>query len=725
MGKRLGMMIIAAFTAAACAAFESPREGAGFDYPQTRKVEQMDDYHGTKVADPYRWLEDLDSEETAAWVKAQNQVTFGYLEHIPEREQITRRLTELWNYAKYGTPWKVADRYFFLKNDGLQNQSVLYVADSLDDEPRELLDANKLSKDGTTAVGTIEVNDDASLMVYGTSDAGSDWVEYRVRDVATGQDLDDVLKWVKFSGAAWDGDGDGFYYSRYDAPEEGTNALETANYFHKLYYHKIGTPQSDDVLVYDRPDQKEWGFGGTVTDDGAYLVINIWQGTEKKNRIYLKDLRKDDAPIVPLLDKFDASYSFIDNDKNTFYFQTDNNAPRGRVIAINVHHPEPENWKEIVPQAAETIEQVDLINDRFVAIYLKDARSAVRTYAMTGGDEQEIELPGIGAAAGFTGKRSNTETFYSFATFTAPPTIYRYDFATGSSQLYRRPDVAYDPDQFETKQVFYTSKDGTRIPMFVTTKKGVALDGRNPTLLYGYGGFDIPVTPRFSSANIVWMEMGGIYAVANIRGGGEYGKEWHDAGRLKNKQNVFDDFIAAAEWLIKNKYTVPAKLAIHGRSNGGLLVGACMTQRPDLFGAAIPGVGVLDMLRFHKFTIGWAWVSDYGSSENADEFRVQYAYSPLHNIKKGTRYPSTLIVTGDHDDRVVPSHSFKFAAALQEAHAGKNPVLIRIETDAGHGAGKPTSKQIEESADILAFLVHELDVDMKSSTSGHAMMSSD
>ena len=703
-------MLTALLTSATALNLRADAPPGAIHYPESRKTDQVDDYHGTKIADPYRWLEDLDSTDTAKWVGEQNAVTFGFLEKIPARKPIKERLMQLWNYERYDTPFKVGPRYFFRKNDGLQNQSVLYSTTSLDAPPTMLLDPNALSKDGTVSLGTVEISDDGKRMVYGLSSAGSDWVEFRVRDVESGKDLDDHLKWIKFSGASWLPDGSGFFYSRYDEPPKDVNTLEMANYYNKLFFHKLGTPQSDDKLIYERPDQKEWGFYGGVTDDGSYLVISISQGTEQKNRVYIKDLKDPDSKVTPLLDGFDAEYSVIDNDGPIFWVQTDKDAPRGRIVAIDVRSPAPENWKELVPQSAESLQGADVVADLLHLTYLKDAQTLVRVYDLAGKFVRNVELPGIGTAGGFGGKRQDTETFYSFASFTTPPTTFRYDPATGESTVFKSAKVAIDPGKYETTQVFYASKDGTKIPMFLTHKKGLVLDGSNPTLLYGYGGFNIPITPSFSSSIFVWLEMGGVYAVAYIRGGGEYGIEWHDAGRLKNKQNVFDDFIAAAEWLIANKYTSTPKLAIHGRSNGGLLVGACVTQRPDLFGAALPGVGVLDMLRFHKFTIGWAWVSDYGCSDKAEEFGVQYAYSPLHNLKPGTHYPATMITTGDHDDRVVPSHSFKFAAALQAAHAGPNPVLIRIETSAGHGAGKPISKIVEEQADMWAFLVATLGV---------------
>lgn len=687
-------------------------------YPEARKGEVVDNYHGVKVPDPYRWLEwpetddpqlDKRRAEIEAWIEAENRVTLGYLEQIPERSKIKERLTNLWNYERYGLPVRRGDRYFFTKNDGLQNQDVLYTAKSLDGEPRVLLDPNKLSEDGTIALSGLAYTDDGNLMAYALSESGSDWKEWRVRNVETGRDLDDHLKWVKFSGASWTKDGKGFYYSRYAEPEAGQE-LQEANYYHKLYYHRLGTPQSKDELVYHRPDQKEWGFDGDVTDDGRYLVIHVWKGTERKNLIFYKDLREKDGKIVELIREFEAEFEFIDNDGPVFWLKTDLDAPRGRVIAINTTRPERSNWKQVIPQAKETLRGVHVVGNKFVATYLQDAHTLVKQFDIHGSFVREVKFPGLGSAYGFSGKRKETETFYTFTSFTYPRTIYRYDMTTGKSEILRRPKVDFNPGDYETSQVFYTSKDGTRIPMFITGRKGYKRDGKNPTLLYGYGGFDIPITPRFSVSNLVWMEMGGIYAVANIRGGGEYGKEWHEAGKKLNKQNCFDDFIAAAEWLIANKYTSTPKLAIRGGSNGGLLVGACMTQRPGLFGACLPAVGVMDMLRFNKSTGGWMWVSDYGSPDNAEEFQALYAYSPLHNLKAGTAYPATLITTADHDTRVVPAHSFKFAAALQEAHSGTAPVLIRIQTKAGHGAGKPTKMRIEEAADLWAFLVKSLEM---------------
>lgn len=680
-------------------------------YPKAKTVDQVDDYHGVKVADPYRWLEDTDSADTRAWVEAENKLTFSYLDQIPYRSAIRGRMTKLWNYERFSVPTQRGGRYFYQHNDGLQNQNVVLVADSLNGTPRVLIDPNTLSSDGTIALAGSALTDDGKLMAYGTETSGSDWMEWHVRDVDTGKDLPDDIKWVKFSGASWTKDNKGFFYSRYDEPKAGT-ALRDTNYFQKLYYHKLGTPESEDRLVYDRPDNKEMLFEGDVTDDGHYLIISVAQGTSPKNRIYYKDLTQADAPVVKLLDDFDARYDFIDNDGPVFWFQTDLDAPRGRLIAIDTQHPERASWKTIVPEGPDKLESSNIVDNVFLLSYLKDARSEVRVYELGGKFLRTVDLPGIGATAGFGGRRKDKDTFYSFTSFTSPTTIYRYVPSSGQSSLFRRPKVDFDPAQYETTQVFYHSKDGTRIPMFLTYKKGLKLDGQNPTLLYAYGGFDISLTPFFSVPNLVWLEMGGVYAQPNLRGGGEYGEEWHLAGTKGKKQNVFDDFIAAAEWLIANKYTSTPKLAIRGASNGGLLIGACVTQRPDLYGATLPEVGVMDMLRFQKFTIGWAWTSDYGSSDNAEDFKYLYAYSPLQNLKPGTKYPPTMISTADHDDRVFPAHSFKFAATMQADQAGPAPILIRIETKAGHGGGKPISKIIEEYSDEWAFVAHNLHMEV-------------
>ncbi len=685
---------------------------SGLKYPVTARTNTVDVYHGVKVEDPYRWLEDDNSPATKAWVEAENKVTFAYLDRIPQRAAIKQRLTQLWNFERYGVPFKQGGRYFYSRNDGLQNQSVIYTLTALDAKSTLLLDPNTLSADGTVALTSYAISDDGNLMAYGLATAGSDWQEWRVRDVRTAKDLDDHLKWVKFSGASWSKDGKGFYYSRFDEPS-AADKLTQVNYFQKLYYHRVGTPQSADPLIYQRPDHKDWGFSGDVTDDGHYLIISASQGTDPKNRVLYLDLQKPDAKVTELLMGFDAAYNFIDNDGPVFWFLTDLNAPRSRVIGIDISKPERANWREIIPQSTNALKQVNVINNQFVCSYLQDAHSQVRFFGLDGKFIRELELPGLGSASGFSGKRTDTETFYAFTSFTVPGTIYRYDLQTGQSQVFREPKVDFNPANYETRQVFYHSKDGTRVPMFITARKGLKMNGKNPTLLYGYGGFDISLTPRFSVVNLAWMEMGGVYALANLRGGGEYGEAWHEAGTKLKKQNVFDDFIAAAEWLIVNRYTNPKKLAIAGGSNGGLLIGAVVNQRPDLFGVALPAVGVMDMLRFQKFTIGWAWTSDYGSSDDPEQFKALYAYSPLHNIKPGTHYPATLITTADHDDRVVPAHSFKYAATLQAAQGGSAPILIRIETLAGHGAGKPTAKLIEEATDKLGFMVKELGMKMR------------
>ena len=696
-------LLAVAMTAAGAAAQTA---GQALRYPPTAKSDQVDDYHGTRIADPYRWLEDVDSPQTAAWVEAQNALTFSYLAGIPERPAIKDRLTKLWDYPKYGVPFREGDRTFWFENSGLQNQSVLYVRDNRKAKPRILLDPNTLSSDGTVALSGVEVSDNGRLLAYAVSASGSDWQEFRVRDIETAEDLSDTLKWIKFSGMSWTKDNKGFFYSRYDEPVG--DALTGVNKFQKLYYHRIGEPQSKDVLVYERPDEPDWGFDGRVTDDGQYLIISVWQGTEQKNRVYFIDLARPksptiNAPVVKLLDEFDASYTFIDNRGSYFYFQTNKDAPRERVVAIDNHAGRRAAWRTIIAEAKDPLISVSRIGDRFVASYLTDARSSIRLYGLSGQVVGEVELPGLGTVSGIAGDRDDNDFHYAFTSYLYPTSVFRYELKNGRNELWRAPELDFDVSKYETKQVFYTSKDGTRVPMFITHRKGMALDGTNPTMLYAYGGFNIPMTPAFAPANLVWLEMGGVYAVANLRGGGEYGTEWHEAGTKERKQNVFDDFIAAAEYLVQEKYTSPSKLAIRGGSNGGLLVGAVMTQRPELFGVALPAVGVMDMLRFHKFTIGWGWVSDYGSSDDPVAFEYLKAYSPLHNLKPGTHYPATLVTTADHDDRVVPGHSFKFAAALQEAQGGPAPTLIRIDVKAGHGAGKPTTKQIEEWADLFAF----------------------
>jgi len=683
-------------------------------YPPARQSDVVDDYHGTRVPDPYRWLEDSDSPETRAWIDAENQITESYLSQIPERATIRQRLTQLWNYPKYGAPFHKAGRFFFFKNDGLQNQSVLYKQASLAADAEVLLDPNLLSQDGTVALSTLAVSEDGRLLAYGTSASGSDWEEFRVRDIATARDRSDHLRWIKFSGASWTRDGQGFFYSRY--PVAAAKALTSVNRFQKVYYHRLGTDQTQDVLVYERPDQPDWGFNADVTDDGRYAVLHVWLGTDRRNRVYYLDMKSPTRPrvtgeVVHLLDDFDASYGFLGNDGPVFYFLTDLDAPKKRVIAIDTRQPERARWREIIPQGQDVLEGVRIIHDLFVAHSMHDAHSRLRLFALDGRLLKDVALPTLGAVASISGERKDDQMFYAFTSFLYPTTIFRYDFTAGTSSVFKAPAIDFDPSGYETSQLFYASKDGTRVPMFVTHKKGITLDGSNPTYLYGYGGFDISLTPSFSVSLLAWLELGGVYAVPNLRGGGEYGEEWHQAGMHEKKQNVFDDFIAAAEYLIAQGYTTPAKLAIGGGSNGGLLVGAAITQRPELFGAALPAVGVMDMLRFHKFTIGWAWVTEYGSADSAAQFPYLYRYSPLHNLRAGTRYPATLITTADHDDRVVPGHSFKFAATIQAAQAGPKPVLIEIETKAGHGAGKPTSKIIEEQADRWAFLVKNLAVE--------------
>jgi prolyl oligopeptidase len=672
-------------------------------YPNARRMDLVETLHGHAVPDPYRWLEDPKSDETRAWIEAQNELTFAHLAKLPRREAIERRLTELWDYERYGVPSREGGRYFFFKNDGLQNQPVLWVAPSLGAEARVLLDPNTLSPDGTVALAGMEVSRDGKRLAYGLSKSGSDWTDWRVRDVETGVDLADDIRWVRFSGASWTPDGSGFFYSRYDEPPAGEEYTAAA-YFQKLCFHRIGTPQSEDVLVYERPDQKEWGFGGGVTWDGRYLIIGVWHGTDPKSRLFYREAVG--GKIVELLREADAAYRFIGNDGPVFYLWTDLDAPRGRLIAIDTREPARDRWRTLIHQSEDTLEGVSLVGDRFVASYLRDAHARVLVFSKTGKLEREVALPGLGTASGFGGDPDSPETFFSYTSYTTPACVYRLDVSTGETQLWRAPRVKFEPDLYESRQVFVTSKDGTRVPLFLTHKKGLVLDGENPTYLYGYGGFNISITPAFDVGRLVWMELGGVLAVANLRGGGEYGEEWHQAGCGKQKQNVFDDFTACASWLVDHKVSRPAKIGIGGASNGGLLIGACMAQRPELFACALPDVGVMDMLRFHKFTIGWAWVSDYGSPDDPAAFETLLAYSPYHNLKPGTRYPATFITTADTDDRVVAAHSFKFAAALQHAQAPDGPpVFIRVETKAGHGAGKPTSKQIQVLADRWAFLL--------------------
>ena len=677
-------------------------------YPETNKVDQTDVYFGVVVADPYRWLEEdvRQSDDVAAWVKQQNEVAFGYIEGLPFRQQIDQRLTKLWDYEKYSAPFRRGDRYYFQKNDGLQNQYVLYVMDSLDAEPKVLIDPNEWSKDGTTALGGLAFSDDGKHLAYGVQKSGSDWRTWQVMEIETGKVLDDELKWIKFGGASWSKDSKGFFYNRYDEPKK-EDEFTSLNLNQKVWYHKLGTPQSEDELIHADPDNPEWGFSPEVSDDGRWLILTVWKGTDDRYRVMYRDLNDPDSKLETLIDNFENEYSFLGNEGSLFYFKSDYTAPKKCIMTIDVNEPERRNV--IIAEADEAMQSAAMVGNNIIGQYLKDAKTQVKLFDLTGKFIREVSFPGIGSASGFGGRREHDETFYSFSSFNRPPSTYRYDLTSGESKLLKEASVDFSPEDYEVNQVFFTSKDGTKVPMFVAHKKGLQLDGSNPTLLYGYGGFNISLKPGFSISRLQWMEMGGVFVMANLRGGGEYGKDWHKAGTKTQKQNVFDDFIAAAEYLIENKYTSAEHLGIQGGSNGGLLVGACMTQRPELFGACLPAVGVMDMLRFQEFTAGRFWVDDYGSSkESAEEFQALLEYSPYHNLTSGTAYPATMITTADTDDRVVPGHSFKFAARLQKAQSGSNPTIIRIETSAGHGAGKPTSKIIEEVADQWAFLVKHL-----------------
>lgn len=684
---------------------------AQLQYPVTRKESQTDNYHGTIVADPYRWLEDDNSAETKAWVAAQNKVTNAYLAAIPFRSKVQKRLEELWNYPKYGSPYKKGAYYYFSKNDGLQNQSVIYRQKGLDGLPEVFFDPNKLSTDGTAALGGLAFSKKYKYVSYLVAQSGSDWQEAYIMDAATGKKLNDHLKWIKFSGMAWKGD-EGFYYSRYPEPKS-QDLLKGKNEHHQVWYHRVGTPQSQDVLVYEDKEHPLRNCVAELTEDDRFLFIRISEGTSGGEILY-KDLQDPSQKAFKILVKgFDTEPSVIDNVGDKLLVKTNHQAPNYKVVLIDPKNPQPENWKTIIAEKPEVLDEVGTAGGQLFASYLKDASTRVYQHNYDGSLVREIKLPGIGTAGGFSGEKSDDEFFYSYTSFTSPTTIYRYNIKSGESTVFRKTEVKFNQDDYETRQVFFSSKDGTKVPMFLSYKKGLQLNGKNPVLLYGYGGFNISLTPGFSVSNLFFMEQGGIYVTVNLRGGGEYGEVWHRGGMLENKQNVFDDFISAAEYLIKEGYTSADKIAIRGGSNGGLLVGACMTQRPDLFKVALPAVGVLDMLRYHKFTIGWAWAVEYGSADNPDQFTYLYKYSPLHNLKDGTSYPATLITTADHDDRVVPAHSFKFAARLQEAHRGTNPVLIRIESKAGHGAGKPTSKQIEEATDVWSFTMYNLGMTMQ------------
>ena len=684
---------------------------AQIKYPVTERKVVADEYFGTKVEDPYRWLEDDNAADTKAWVKEQNKVTQAYLSSIPFRDKIKSRLEQLWNYPKYGAPFKKGDYYYFYKNDGLQNQAVLYRVKKLSDEPEVFIDPNKLSSEGIAALGSLSFSKSGKLLAYSVSTAGSDWSEIFIMDAETKQLLSDKILWTKFGGASWKGE-EGFYYSGYEKPDENSK-LSKKNEFQKVFYHKIGTPQSDDKIIYEDKTNPLRYFGAGLTEDERFLILSISQGTSG-DEIWYRDLKDKNQHDLRLLVKgFDTESSVIENDGNHLLVRTNYNAPNYRVVLIDPKNPARNNWKTIIAEKKEALQGVGTGGGNLFASYLKDASSKIVQYNFKGKAVREIKLPGIGSAGGFGAEAKDKEFFYTFSSFNKPPTIYRYDIASGKSTVYRNSDVKMNTAGLVTEQVFFTSKDGTKVPIFLTYKKGLKKDGNNPVLLYGYGGFNIAMTPGFSVSNAFFAEQGGIYAVVNLRGGSEYGEAWHKAGMLLKKQNVFDDFIGAAEYMIKEKYTNKNKIAIRGGSNGGLLVGAAMTQRPDLFKVAIPQVGVLDMLRYQKFTVGWGWVTEYGSSDSAKHFPYLYGYSPYHNLKKGVSYPATLVTTGDHDDRVVPAHSFKYAARLQEYNSGSNPVLIRVETNAGHGAGKPTGKVIDEAADIWAFTMYNLGMDFK------------
>ncbi len=712
--------------------FVAVQAADSWQYPVAPTTNQVDVFWGEKVEDPYRWMEDNSSEDLKKWIDAENVLTESYFASIPERSKLKERLTKLWNYERWGIPFKGGERMFVFRNDGLQNQSVLYVCEKAeqasgnDADWKVFFDPNKLSTDGTVAFSGLSVSDDGKWMAYGLSASGSDWQEWHVKDVATGEDIADHLKWIKFSDAQWAKNPDwakredakadcGFFYCRYDEPD-ASRQYQADNTNQQIFFHRVGDSQNRDVLVFNRPEDPKQYFDAVVSNDDDYLIVSAHTGTAPLEEISIVNLRGRDATPICILPGFEADYRYIHNEGTRFWFFTDYQAPRGRVISFDISAPQKENWTEVIPQVRDTLEGVNVLNNRLIGHYLKDATSQIRIFALDGKLVREVTLPGgssgaYGTVGGFGGKAKDRDTYYSYTDFTKPATIYRYDVQSGRSTLFKAAEVDFASSEYEVHQVFYPSKDGTMIPMFVSHKKGLELNGKNPTLLYGYGGFNISMLPGFSVIRAVWMEMGGVMAIANLRGGGEYGEDWHAQGIKLKKQNVFDDFISAAEWLISNKYTCSDKLAIQGGSNGGLLVGACLLQRPELFGAALPAVGVMDMMRYHLFTIGWAWNTDYGLVTNEDEFHALRAYSPVHNVKKGVKYPATLVTTADHDDRVVPAHSFKFAAALQAAQAGDKPVLIRIETKAGHSAGKPTSKRIEESVDMLSFLIRELNME--------------
>ena len=703
MKKNILFFILIGFVMVHCQ--QSPR----IEYPETRMDDVVDDYFGVEVADPFRWLENDTSAETKKWVEAQNEVTFGYLERIPFRDKIKERLTEIWDYPRYSTPFWQGDHYFFFKNEGMQDHSVLYVREGIEGEPRVLIDPNEMSEDGTISLTRLGISNDGKYMAYGISRGGSDWNEIFVMNVETGEKLDDHIKWVKFSGISWEGEG--FYYSRYDEPKPG-EALSGTNENHKVFYHKLGTSQEEDELIYANPEYPRRNYSAVTTEDEKFLILYESE-TTSGNAIHVKNLTRPGSRFQNIIQGFDYNNSVIDHINGKMLVRTNHEASNYRLVLIDPANPAPHNWEEIIPESDNVLRSVSLIGGKMIVHYMEDAKSVAYIYSMDGEREQELQLPAIGSLGGFSGKKDENVAFFTFTSFTYPTSIFKFDVSENSYESYFVPEIDFDIENYETKQVFYTSKDGTEVPMFIVHRKGLELDGDNPTLLYGYGGFNASMTPSFSITRLLLLENDGVFAMPNIRGGGEYGKEWHRAGTKLEKQNTFDDFIAAAEYLIDEGYTSSEKLAIQGGSNGGLLVGAVMIQRPELFKVALPAVGVLDMLRYHKFTIGWAWAEDYGTSDDSTHFHNLYSYSPLHNVEEGVEYPATLITTADHDDRVVPAHSFKYAAELQRKHEGDNPVLIRVETKAGHGAGKPTWMIIEQVADTYGFMLYNMGVKTK------------
>ena len=707
---RIGLFLPLLILVQGCAPKQATVQ-TGLQYPESPAGDVVDVYHGVTVPDPYRWLEDPKSEESQAWIGEQNALTFGWLGEIQERQAIRDRIEKLWNYERFSSPTWVADRYYYFRNDGLQNQSVLYVTEDLEDEGQVLLDPNTFSEDGTVSLGGWYPSESGKYMAYATSDGGSDWRTLHVMDLESGEVLEDTLEWVKFSGANWNHAGTGFYYSRYPEPNE---ALQDVNSMHQVFFHTVGTDQSEDVLVYENPEKPEEFHWLWESEDGTTHFMSHSDSTDDRNRFWWKSVESDEW--IRLFDENDAGYTLLGKQGDVIWIRTNKDAPNGRVFSLNL--TDSATQTPVLAESEHVLEGISLVGGRLVAQYLVNAQTRVEVFELDGTAVGEVSLPGVGSAGGWGGKFDQQETFYTFSSFTAPSAIYRFDMASLESTLFRSSSVDFEPSEYTAKQVFYTSKDGTEVPMFIVHKSGLELDGSNPTLLYGYGGFNISLTPWFSASRVPWMEMGGVYVVANLRGGGEFGEDWHKAGTKLNKQNVFDDFIAAAEYLQSEGYTRPDRLAIQGGSNGGLLVGATLLQRPDLFGAALPAVGVLDMLRYHLFTIGRHWSGDYGTSDDAEEFAALHAYSPVHNAAPGIAYPATMITTGDHDDRVVPAHSFKFAAALQAAQSGPSPILIRVETRAGHGAGKPTQMRIDESADVYSFLFRALGMELPENFEG-------